>query len=678
MASHEQPERLTIQHQDSSSTQQQQQRQQQYLSSATPYNKDIARTLFPRYFFALDRHAKHDNHNNHQQLLHRYPNINRPCPFTNPTSSQTSERMLRRMMENRYQSDGRTVCPNDTTFHLVSGAFGRLRHETKRFQGKLDDDDEGGKAVIVKGITWEEEVKLNPSCRSNAIHDNKYNQIVSLHANTNNDTTTSDDSNNRSKVIMTPILKLQELLQLQLQLCHYENWQKDLLPSVHVYNRILKRLGNGNGYNSSSSGDDAVLAWKIFQFMQSTLPESCSVVCEPNMMTYLHVIRALTMYRPGNVATELSNERPSVGASKTAVLQSMEDLSTELGITMNRAIPEGASIDWFLNEAEQILFVLKGMHEKRRCSSGSAQGNDATMIFVQATTLVLERWGKFAVTGNHSPTNTPIQLKEYAIARARDLMCSLEDISKKYYSSSVNNIIPSSSYASVILGLSVSNKREAASQAEHILNRMIVQSKSLPSNFDSEDISTAFSACIATYAKNNDAPNAERILFQMIDFYESKVLGDDFVPNPRAYGTCIAALAKYTPEKTVNAVANVDVQTRFPHSPTWRQRVKNADNAENILVELERLVNSEKDKGNDIEVDATPYNIAIHARVQVRYDDCIDHASDLPYSLILLMQWFMTYNRLFAASIRKTTRTKVNSSMTKQIMKTFYFMPCQY
>ena len=170
----------------------------------------------------------------------------------------------------------------------------------------------------------------------------------------------------------------------------------------------------------------------------------------------------------------------------------------------------------------------------------------------------------------------------------------------------------------------------------------------------------------------------ERILFQMIDFYESKVLGDDFVPNPRAYGTCIAALAKYTPEKTVNAVANVDVQTRFPHSPTWRQRVKNADNAENILVELERLVNSEKDKGNDLEVDATPYNIAIHARVQVRYDDCIDHASDLPYSLILLMQWFMTYNRLFAASIRKTTRTKVNSSMTKQIMKTFYFMPCQY
>jgi hypothetical protein len=141
---------------------------------------------------------------------------------------------------------------------------------------------------------------------------------------------------------------------------------------------------------------------------------------------------------------------------------------------------------------------------------------------------------------------------------------------------------------------------------------MIEKSKTL-GDFDPKDIVTAYSACIAAYTKNNDAPKAEAILYKMIDLYDSSVLGDEFVPDSRAYGTCIAAWAKYNPTTGLQ----INVRAPFSRPPSRQQRIQNADRAEAILSELERLAEKEIAKGNhEFKLQATPYNIAIHARVQ--------------------------------------------------------------
>ena len=546
-----------------------------HLSSATPYNQDIARTLLPRFFFSLDRR----NSTSHEQIR-RYPP--RPCPFDDPTSAQTTERMLRRMMENRYQSDGRTACPDSRTFNLVAGAFGRLRYRDQRnSDGKL----------LLRSVTWKEEPKVNPTFRSNL--ENKYNQII---VNDPNFDVMKRSSNN--EISMTPVIKLQELLHLQLQLCHYEGWPDNLCPSVNMYNRILKRLSG-----------DAGAALSIYQFMQSPIAgklESSAgkIVCEPDAMTCFHVVKALSCHRqtvhPNSVEKRLD-------ASQT-VIQSMEDLSKELNIEFNsRHFPGDVSTDWFLNEAENVLNDLKD-----KCTG--QENDDTSLILAKAMSMTLERWGKFAVNINSYQTESPdsARMKEKAINRAHELLCDLEVLAEE---EGLGVCIPSSSYASVILGLSVSNEREAASKAEMILNRMIQQFSS-SSNLDPKDAVIAYSACIAAYARINDAPKAEKILYQMVDLYESKDLGEDFVPDPHAFGTCIAIRAKYTP-----TIAGIEVHrkhSRLTHRQSWEQKEKNADDAEHILAMFERVVNAEKAKGNnDFEVHATPYNIAIHARIQV-------------------------------------------------------------
>jgi hypothetical protein len=210
---------------------------------------------------------------------------------------------------------------------------------------------------------------------------------------------------------------------------------------------------------------------------------------------------------------------------------------------------------------------------------------------------------------NESRSKYWLELREKAINRAQELLCFLEELSEGE-DKSVH--ISSSSYASVVLALSVSNHPSAAFQAEQILNRMIEKSKTL-GDFDPKDIVTACSACIAAYTKNNDAPKAEAILYKMIDLYDSSVLGDEFVPDSRAYGTCIAAWAKYNPTTGLQ----MNGRAPFLRPPSRQQRIQNADRAEAILSELERLAEKEIAKGNhEFKLQATPYNIAIHARVQ--------------------------------------------------------------
>ena len=560
---------------------------QNYLSLATPYNKDIARTLFSHFFLSLDRNSSVTNER-HDRNIRRYPK--RPCPFQDPSSAQTSEKMLHRMMENRYQSDGRTVCPDATTFNLVAGAFGRLR-----FKNQRGDGDE-----MPPVVTWQEEPKVNPHHRSNV--ENSYNQII-LNNESNNDIGKAYNN----AVVMTPVVKLQELLQLQLQLCHYEGWPVSLCPSVQTYNRILKRLDN-------QMYDDAQIAKKIFHLMQSPLPGSTKssvkkVICAPDAMTFLHVIKALSRCRPDVVPIDCTKKR--INTSKAAI-QSIEDMAAELGIDMDvETMPSNVTIDWFLNEAEKVLVILREKHNEM---SQGLEYDKVSKILAQCMSIVLERWGKYAVNGDLKVDSDSTQLRENAINRAHELLCCLEKFADRE-----NNIhIPSSSYVSVILGLSVGNNTAAAFQAEQVLSRMMKRSTS--ANFDPRDVATAYSACIAAYAKNNDAPRAEAVLYQMIDLYDSKTLGDEFVPDTRAYGTCIAAWAKYAPQRS-SIAANIEVHehSQISSRRNWRQRVQNADNAEKILSDLDRLVRNERAKGNDeLVVHATPYNIAIHARVQVR------------------------------------------------------------
>ncbi|KAL3780526.1 hypothetical protein HJC23_004513 [Cyclotella cryptica] len=594
---------------------------QKYLSSATPYNKDIARTLFPHLFFSL--HHYQNNATNREQRgpsidsnMCRYPT--RPSPFNDPTSAQTSERMLRRMMENRYQSDGRTACPDAKTFELVAGAFGRLRYQNSPREAAMHVNVQRHGEIFMP-VTWAEEPKINPHHRSNMEDGWNYKQIVF-----SNHTARSA----MEKVVMTPQIKLQEIAQMQLQLCHYEGWPQELCPSVEVYNRILKRLGTDN----TLMPGDAEAAWRIFQLMQSPLPRAKAncMVCAPNAMTCCHVIRVLSLHRPVAAVGSTANVHSSNKRFSTppAMLQSWEELCNELNIeTSNSVIPRNASTDWFLEEAEKVVDILKRhLSDMPTTLREDCCRDDVTNILSRSISCLLEGWGKFAVTcsveqsdasnsdntcdKNGSLRKHSLEHREKAINRAQELLCFLEELSDGE-DKSVH--IPSSSHASVILALSVSNHPSAAYRAEQILRRMIEKYKTL-ANFDPKDISTAFSACIAAYTKNNDAPKAESILYQMIDLYDSSVLGDEFVPDSRAYGTCIAAWAKYDP-----AITGLKMNGRAPFSrPLSRQqRIQNADRAEAILAELERLAERETAKGNrEFQLHATSYNIVIHARVQ--------------------------------------------------------------
>ena len=184
------------------------------FSATATFNHDIARTLFPPLFFTLYHKYSNQNQQDDQEIAIRQ-HLKRPSPFEDPSSAQTAERMLRRMMENRYRSDGRTVCPDNRTFNLVAGSYGRLRCRN------------GVTKVPNIGVVWEEEPKLDPQYR--------------MQMNNNNIDATEE------MISMTSTDKLQELLQLQLCLCHYEGWPDEIRPSVDIFKRVLRRLAWRSG-----------------------------------------------------------------------------------------------------------------------------------------------------------------------------------------------------------------------------------------------------------------------------------------------------------------------------------------------------------------------------------------------------------------------------------------------
>jgi hypothetical protein len=194
-------------------------------------------------------------------------------------------------------------------------------------------------------------------------------------------------------------------------------------------------------------------------------------------------------------------------------------------------------------------------------------------------------------------------------------------------------IVPTSCYSSVILALSISDLPSAANLAEDVLQRMIshynihdINQISLSSSvFNVKDVATAFSGCIAAHAKNNDAPKAEKILNQMLDLYGDGKLGPDFVPEVRAFGTCIALWGRYD-SATVNHGSSRKRQNkgRKIDFPSHEQRLQNADRAETILSQLEIVADNEANKKNEkffLGLGATPYNIVILARVQTISDN---------------------------------------------------------
>jgi hypothetical protein len=440
------------------------------------------------------------------------------------------------MIENRQRSDGKTVCPDQRTFSLVAGSFGRLRYGNN--------------------IGWDEESQYE-----------------------------------------TPTDKIEELLKLQLQLCHRESWPIEIRPSVAMYNRLLKRLAlQSRRYKrkqtttGSEGAASAYKAWLWLQLMKSPVSQNnitdreSRKLCPPDAMTYAHVIDALSSYR-GCVPLE---------SQQISVYESIHLLAEEVGIDMNIRGKQQDKLtpEWFLTETEALLTIIEDEYNSTNAKYAGVNGwskDKITRALAISYRCLLEGWGRHAVTGASS---------ENAIHRAHELLCKLEALAETH-----TYVVHTSCYSSVILALSVSDIPSAANIAEDVLQRLLEQSLS-SSVIDVKEVAIAFSGCIAAHAKNNDAPNAEKILNQMIDLFNKGNLGPDFVPEARAFGTCIALWAKYNP----SAVGENQCKKRYLPQ---QQRIVNADRAESILSKMEVFVGK---KG--FILDATPYNIAILARVQ--------------------------------------------------------------
>lgn len=523
------------------------------FSATATFNHDIARTLFPPLFFALyHKYSNQNQQEDHEIAIRQH--LKRASPFEDPSSAQTAERMLRRMMENRYRSDGRTVCPDNRTFNLVAGSYGRLRYRDSITNNAPNND-----------VVWEEEPRLNPQYRHNI-------------------------DANEELISMTSTDKLQELLQLQLCLCHYEGWPDEIRPSVDTFNRVLRRLAWRSGnieFNSRKQTSDAEQALQWLKVMNSTLSVlkgNHDTICSPDSKSISYVIEALASHRIQAYSDRKSTSKPRKTLPTANI--SLTEMANEMHVELESTPLSQEDSLSALQQAEELLVMQEEMYELNR-------NDKSKQALAHSYKCLLEGFGRYAVTSGKS--------QEDAITRAHELLLRLEKLCDA----------PSSSYASVILALSISNLPLATKLAEDVLNRMLTKMESDDQVLNANDVSKAFSGCIAAYVKNNDAPKAEMILFQMIDLYESGELGNEFVPEPRAFGTCIAAWSKYDP----SAEESNRRDTRWVSSP--RQRLYNADRAESILVELERVARNEAAKNqNKYVLHATPYNIAILARVQ--------------------------------------------------------------
>ncbi|KAL7553474.1 hypothetical protein ACHAWF_016781, partial [Thalassiosira exigua] len=586
--------------------------QKAVFPDARPFNNDIARTLFAPLFFSLHRFQNADQSN--ESVRYHYQ---RPSPIEDPSSARTAERMLRRMMENRHRSNGRTVCPDGRTFNLVAGAYGRLRC------GKKSGGD------FANTVTWEEEHIAYPFL---------------------NNTPDENVSGLSLSKIQTPVIKLQQLLHLQLKLSHREGWRGQIIPSVGIYNRVLKRLAWQSRKYYSNKHDDcfsaAEQAWLWLQFMKSPSPwdritdEDVTCMCEPNPFSYAHVIDALSSHRAPTSQSENEETKPPSSEESPPVpgLRSIEELAKEINVPTTVAEPPAdATPEWYLKEAEKILLILEDGHNKLTSDNGSTEcGWDQHQLqraLAQGYRSLSEGWGRYAVStssadardsdsneigsDNLSPRN-----REEAINRAHELLCRLEELASTGTPLESALLPHSSCYSSVILALSTSNVPSAASVAEGVLQRMMSQYRTHERSglntqpfFSVKDLSTAFSGCIAAHAKNNDAPGAENVLNQMLDLYESEKLGSEFVPEVRAFGTCIALWSKYSPGHVQTNTKKQSQKMPKRHGkglPSHEQRLQNADRAEAILVQLEHVADAEAIKGSE----SFPYNIAILARVQ--------------------------------------------------------------
>ena len=531
-------------------------------SKVSPFNHDIARTIFAPLFFSLYYDNKNDNNN---EVRHQYQ---RPSPFEDPSCAQTSERMLRRMLDNRSRSDGRTVCPDSQTFSLVAGAYGRLRYKGSK------------KSKIV---TWEAEQSNN-----------------------------GEVGGRRVKVTSTD--KLQQLLQLQLQLCNNEGWPSAILPSVEMYNRVLKRLAQNQNRSRYQQKDDEVSAaeqaWLWLQIMKSPLPHNEKrTLCQPNVQTYLHIISALTSYHE---QTRKMNTKLLIDTPLKQIYEPIEYLAKQIDIEIERP-PSKLTLDWCLHEAEALLTIIEDEYNSRIEKNVDLSTDKMKDTLAHAYKCILEGWSRYAVIKS-KVSKVDHHHHHHQPARAYELLTRLEELPN-------TTSVSSSCYSSVILALSVSNLPTAATDAEDVLQRMMNQCginqpsdiNLVSANFNVNDVSKAFSGCIAAHAKNNDAPQADLVLSKMIELYDSGKLGDDFAPEPRAFGTCISLWAKYDPkireERRQRGGKDLIISRE--------QRLHNADRAETILSELEGIAISESDKGNEMfKLNATPFNLAILARCQ--------------------------------------------------------------
>lgn len=520
------------------------------------------------------------------------------------------------MIENRYRSAGRTVCPDSRTFGLVAGAYGRLR-----WGQKCDGRTSGRKDGHNNMVTFEEEAN-----------------IISRYQNI-----TSDDDLRYGKIQVTPVGKLQELLQLQLRLCHREGWSAEIRPSVDMYNRMFKRLARQSGmlkYQENNRSAEQALLW--LQLMRSPILQyrgsdgESELLCHPDAITYAYIIDALSAHRDlaSSGAEQLNQKRASESVS---TYESMHAFAKQIDVQMieTETRQSALSSEMFLVQAEALLSLLEHEYTTQHLENGLKK-DKVERALAHAYSCLAEGWGRQAVLGmstdhgsftkqifdaERSDDEIIMHNCEHSIQRSHELLCRLEALSHS---------IPSSCYSSVILALSTSHSPTAATLAEDVLKRMIARYVGdAPSRFfNVNDVAKAFSGCIAAFARDNDAPKAEIVLNQMIDLYNDGSLGSDFIPEVRAFGTCIALWGKFDGEIHDSSQETLK-KRRKKVLPPYEQRLHNADRAEAILSQLECFADNEATKGNEkFVVDATPYNIVILARVQTIDDKKDRYNSD--------------------------------------------------